>query len=65
MNVARFEGGPIDGATLGMTRWPPPMTVVTSDPTGRYVLASASQLPAEAADHPHLARGCTYQWETG
>lgn len=65
MNVARFEGGPIDGATLGMALWPPPPTVVTDDPTGKYVLARASQLPDAAADHPYLARGCTYRWESG
>jgi hypothetical protein len=79
MNVARFDGGPLDGFTVGISMWPPMRSVSSADVTalmlmdGReipefvpnYVLDSkrTSKLSDEQLI-PNLARGATYTPET-
>lgn len=71
MNIARFDGGPLDGQSFVTPDnvWPLPsdftlalVSVEGEFGLGRYDKASESQLSDEAADHPNVARGAQYQW---
>ena len=72
-NYARFNGGPLDEQlheTPDEAGWPLPrelrLALISSDATfvmGRYLKLAESQLSDEAADHPGVGRGASYEWQ--
>ncbi len=65
-------GGPLDGQTRACDdlskwglEWPLPDELPYPLSSGTYIKVAESRLPVEAASHPNVGLGVTYEWVQG
>lgn len=59
----QLNGGPHDGARLGVKLWPPPEEIPVRGSAGRYVRIRMSQLTDEQQEEmTFIVRGAEYEW---